>query len=131
MANYIGFARSNYFKVNDTKKFEELCDKWNLRLIKKDDLVGFLDDDTEGGLPNYAETEDGEDLEFDDFLKELSDLLVEDEVAIMIEIGYEKMRYLVGFALAINSKGEQVTTNLSDIYKKAESLGKNITTAES
>jgi hypothetical protein len=44
-----------------------------------------------------------------------------------MEVGYEKMRYLVGLAFAVNSAGEQVKIDLYDIYEKARPLGKHIT----
>jgi hypothetical protein len=46
-----------------------------------------------------------------------------------MESGAEKLRYIAGYAVAYNSKGETVSLNLDDIYDKAKSLGTNITTA--
>ena len=66
-----------------------------------------------------------------DFLKELSTHLVEGEVAVVMETGAEKLRYLIGYAAAVNHKGETVDVALTDIYRKArETFGKEPTRAE-
>ena len=55
--------------------------------------------------------------------------LCEDEVAIFLEVGAEKLRYLIGHATAINHRGERKTLDLSEIYEHSENIGKHITTA--
>ncbi len=133
MANWYGSARSNYFRVKDITKFEELCRRWNVTFIRKEgkpDLVGFLCDGSPGGLPNYryeepqSEEEDTvlKEHDFDDFLKELSSLLVDGDVAVMLEVGAEKLSYVTGFALALNSRGDKVALSLGDIYEMAKGL---------
>jgi len=141
MADWYGHARSNYFRVKDQDAFADLCEKWNVTfIIDKDnpELVGFICETDSGSLPNYR-CEEHEDLEgniqefdydFDDFLEKLSLHLEEGEIAIMIECGAEKLRYITGVAYAINSKGETVIVSLNDIYEKAKLLGNNITLAE-
>ena len=47
-----------------------------------------------------------------------------------MEAGSEKLRYIVGYAEAINSRGERASIGLNDIYKLAENLGSSITVAE-
>ncbi len=44
-----------------------------------------------------------------------------------METGAEKLRYLTGWAQAINSRGETRTLNLEDIYEIAGPLGEDIT----
>jgi len=142
MADWSGSSRSNYFRVKDVEKFKKLCSLWGVDFIRdteytngveteSPDLVGFT---CESGLPSYrseAISEDtGHEFDFDGFLQELSELLVEDEVAVMVEAGAEKLRYITGFAIAINSRGEQVSVSLESIYDLAKTLGKNITKAE-
>ena len=43
-------------------------------------------------------------------------------VAIFIDAGSEKLRYIHGCAVAINSKGESVRIMLNDIYELAKQL---------
>ncbi len=132
MADWYGSARSNYFRVKDVERFRELCSRWNITFIRKTenvngvetehpDLVGFLCEGDSGGLPGYRyEKGEGEDApekeyEFEDFLHELSGLLAEGEVAVMVEAGAEKLRYVTGYALAVNSKGETESVSLDCI----------------
>lgn len=49
--------------------------------------------------------------------------LVDGDVAVFLEVGAEKMRYLGGIAYAVNSQGESRTVSLEDIYEQAKPLG--------
>jgi len=51
-------------------------------------------------------------------------------VAIMMEAGAEKCRYINAYALAVNSKGETKEISLDQIYELAQPLGEHITRAE-
>lgn len=133
MADYIGRYRSNYFAVKDREAFEQFCKRFNLERITDDkdkSLVGFLDSGFNGSIPVSIYNEEQDDNEDIDFLAELSTHLAPGHVAIVKEVGYEKMRYLVGLAFAVNSAGEQVKIDLYDIYEKAKPLGKHITACE-
>lgn len=77
-------------------------------------------------MPDY----DAEKEEEIDFPRELSKHLAEGDVAIIQEIGYEKMRYFVGYAVAVNSKGKTVTVSLNEIYEHAKNLGNHISLCE-
>ena len=134
MADWYGQSRSNYFRVKDPKKFKSLCARWGIEAITKEvngeTLHGFLEgNDNNGALPNYR-ARGSVDLDFDDFCKELSKMLVDNEVAVMMECGAEKLRYLTGCAIAINNKNKSVGVHLEDIYEKAKILGLNITQCE-
>jgi hypothetical protein len=139
MADWYGSARSNYFRVKDLKAFQELCSRWGVSFMTKSEsepeLVGFVCETEFGGLPSHifeevVGTDELKEYEFDDFLKELAGLLKDGEVAIMMEAGAEKLRYITGCAVAVNSKGRTVSVSLDDIYKKAKKLGGNITPVE-
>lgn len=131
--NLIGRFRSNYFAVKDRAAFEEWCRRLDLRLLVRDDdpnLVGFLNDGNEGGIP-WTQTSVAEEDENDiDFIGELGAFLIGGQVAIVIEIAYEGYRYLGGVAYAINSKGEQKHIDLADIMTLAETLGEHVTKCE-
>jgi hypothetical protein len=96
MANWTGSARSNYFRVKDEH----------------------------GGWPNWipAETIDEEDVEVD-VAEIVAGHLAAGEVAILIEVGAEKLRYLTGIAVAVNDRNEQRCIDLEDIYEVAKELG--------
>lgn len=54
-----------------------------------------------------------------DLVRELAEHLPKGQVAVLMEIGAEKLRYLTGVAIAVNHKGRVVEVMLSDIYRKA------------
>lgn len=97
----------------------------------KETLYGFLGNDDSGSLPNfYADENKGIEYDFDDFLKELATHLEEGWIAVMQEVGAEKLRYITGFSTAVNSKGEIENVDISEIYERAEKLGKYIERCE-
>lgn len=55
--------------------------------------------------------------------------LIDGDVAIFMEVGATKSRYLGGVALAVNSKGETRRIDLDDIYAKAAEIGTTVTHA--
>jgi hypothetical protein len=129
--NLIGRFRSNYFAVKDRAAFEAWCRQLHLRPITDDDdpnLVGFLNDGNEAGIPWTLM--DGDDFQDIDFIGELGDFLLDNQVAIVIEIAYEGYRYLGGIAYAINNKGEEKRIDLADIMTQAKPLGEHVTKCE-
>lgn len=131
MANYYCTYRSNYFRVKDAEVFRKFIAQFgNLFLLEEDDKFGFYDESGEAGMPgSYRDQESGDDIEVD-FMEELAKHLADEEVAIVMEAGAEKCRYVSGYAIAVNNKGEIRTVSLNDIYQVAKSLGKNVTPAE-
>jgi len=138
MANYYGNGRSNYVKVKDVEKFKELCDTYGVTFYDvgkpgdKNYQVGFGCEDNEGGdLNSYSYDEKtGDETELPDPMIEFSKLLKDGEVLIMMHTGAEKLRYLVGYAMAINNKQKKVNISLEDIYNESKKLGKKITRCE-
>ena len=135
MADYYAQTRSNYFKVKDEAAFRQWAESRELEVWEKDESKGqyfaihSADVDQKGWcrlaydekMDNYTEV---------DFAQELSTHLQEGSVAVLMEIGSESLRYLIGEAIAVNSKGETETVDIRDIYQVAEHLGGEITTAE-
>lgn len=134
MANYIAVARSNYFKVKDQAAFEEEARLYNLtvREAVRDQGQGSVmihpDQDGDcGGWPGFIwDDELEEDIEFD-LHGWLAGHLVDGEVAVLEEVGFEKLRYLVGVAVAVNSRGETRSVQLGDIQELALQLGDSVT----
>ena len=121
MANYYCAARTNYFKVKDMNKFLAWAKQYEVKVI--DDAhkegnpsevrVGLISENPDsGGWPSY-DMDTGSDI---DFVSLLSEHLADDEVAIFVEAGSEKMRYVVGSAIAVNSAGDVLGVNIDDIY---------------
>jgi hypothetical protein len=124
MANYYAEFRSNYFRVQDVEAFRAWCEKWNVKFIPEalpdepNPLVGFVNSGFyEAGIPSeYYDDEKDEYDEDSNFIMELSEHLQDNEVAIVMEVGNEKLRYLIGYAMAVNAAGELLGVGLNDIY---------------
>jgi len=133
MANYTARARSNYFKVKNEAAFLAWAEKSKLEVwddIRDGRKYFAICPDTENGdWPTDRFNEEDDSFEELDVLLELSEHLDEASVAVLLECGSEKLRYLSGWAMAINSKGEQEHILLFDIYEKAKHLGSEITEA--
>jgi len=134
MANYYESARSNYFLVKDIDSFKQELEpikSLDIEIEKRDnkDYVCLLNKN-ENGFPWDA---------YDDILGEYVELdwegifsrhLQNDSVAIIMGAGAEKLRYIHGYAIAFNNKGETKVLHLTDIYNLAKELGTDIQKAE-
>ncbi len=145
MANYYGFARSNYFRVKDLEKFEKAMEHCCVEIVhpdkrvkskdgtyrveKDERLVGLLSNDEGGWCSGYCDEASGDSVDID-ISGIVAEHLLDGEVAIFMSIGYEKLRYLTGDAVAVNNRGETVAVDLAQIYRQAATMGKNITRAE-
>jgi hypothetical protein len=121
MANWYGSARSNYFRVKDETAFTEWADGVDsLHYWKKDECFAICSDCPDSGAWPSSRWDDEveEHVEFD-LIEELCPHLAEGEVAVLVEVGAEKLRYLSGWTVAVNHLGETVFVNLDDIYEKA------------
>jgi hypothetical protein len=132
MANYYGTARSNYFRVKDEAEFIKWAEGLGLEIIRDEaGRFGLLPGDmSEGTFPSYSEeveAKDPESMGEIDVLDEISKHLAPGSVAIIMEAGAEKMRYIQGIATAINDKGETEQVDIAEIYDRAKKLGKEIT----
>jgi hypothetical protein len=141
MANYYATARSNYFAVKDEKAFREWTALLGLTILEPTHHDKVADGirrfgiapgngDDSGGWPTSIYHENTDECEDIDVSELLAAHLANDEVAVLLEVGNEKLRYVSGSAVAVNNKGKFVLMELNDIYHKARRLGKNITMAE-
>jgi hypothetical protein len=130
MANYYESARTNYFAVKDVEAFKKEIEPLGLEVVEnKDGKLALLSDLEEGFPYSYydEEIEDSVEVSWNEIFKQH---LQDEEVAILMGAGAEKLRYISGWAVAYNNKGEQKSVSLDDIYELASSLGKNVTKAE-
>lgn len=104
MANYYATSRTNYFRVTDEEKYQEIFSKLSSEAgiedfsETKDDgsiIHGF------GSYSNIAFENEDDDGNFSDTLSELQKILPEDEAFIYLESGYEKLRYVTGFYIIV------------------------------
>jgi hypothetical protein len=136
MANYYEDARTNYFGVKDESAFLEALAGINVEIISREDsitgkkLFGLMTTGGEG-WPFWGFDDDGNEYELEIFENGIVKNHLEDgHVCIVIGVGKEKMRYLAGYAIAFNNKGETEVINLSNIYEVAKGLGNKIELAE-
>lgn len=131
MANYYGYGRTNYFAVKDEQAFREDIGKTFVELLERkteedgQTLFGFLQDDLDTWYAIEADDETGEPevtwAEF--FQKHLAD----GWVAIIMEVGHEKYRFLNGTATAYNNKGEERFIDIGKIVELGLELGEFVT----
>ena len=137
MANFYGAARSNYFEVKNPQAFlawvetvsglgcwkadpapiqseESEAEKQRRNRIFK---VYSTDGDT-GCWPSTIEDDNGDFVDFD-LVTDMAPHLADGQVAVLMESGAEKLRYVCGNAVAFTNEGKVVQVNLDDIYKKA------------
>ncbi len=132
MSNYYGSARSNYFKVKDVAAFKAWVD--SLACVKiwerQDGTFGIYSECKDSGCWPSTKSTGDEDIEID-LEEELAEHLQDGEVAILMQAGAEKLRYIGGYAVAVNHLGETVSVHLHDIYDLAKAkFGAEPTRAE-
>jgi hypothetical protein len=130
VANYIAHARSNYFRVNDEVAFNEWARGLGLvvtplqegpELAKSHEFFMIYPDpevSEDGGWPYSRFDEQTDEDEDIDFEAELQPHLREGTCAILIEVGHEKLRYLIAVARVIPATGESRFFDLNDIALK-------------
>lgn len=128
MANYVGSVRSNYFRVRDETAFLNWVETLPSVVARREDddperFTLLVEDGDDGGWPGWRFDELGEDEGEIDLHAELAGHLAEGEVAVLEEVGAEKLRYLVGYAVAVNHRGEKLAVSLDDIYEKVRAAG--------
>lgn len=126
MADYVGYARSNHFRVRDEVSFLYWVGTLPGVVTRREDgnaerFALLAEDGDDGGWPNWRH-DYGEEEEID-LHAELAGHLAEGEVAVLEEVGAEKLRYLVGYAVAVNHRGEKLAVSLDDIYEKVRAAG--------
>ncbi|MES2657195.1 MAG: hypothetical protein V4689_01185 [Verrucomicrobiota bacterium] len=140
MANYYATARSNYFAVKDENAFREWAERTGLSILEPDHHEKVADGirrfaitpksgGDDDGWPISRLDPDTDGWEDIDVCDELWPHLADNEVAVLLEVGSEKLRYVTGTAVAVNNKGRTVRVNLESIYQAARRLGSNITEA--
>lgn len=122
MANYYETARTNYFNVKDAAAFQKFIETFkgiDLVVEEKTGQYALLFDE-ETGIPSAIYDEETDDWIDVDFVDEVSKHLTDDSIAVFEAVGSEKMRYLCGYAIAVNSKGDREDINISEIYERAK-----------
>ena len=132
MANYYGFTRTNYFAVKDEERFrqvvascqasEEAPEVWE-KTAEGQTLLAFGCYGSLSGFP--CEDEEDCECDLDAFHNTLQQVVADGHAIIITEVGYEKLRYLVGDCTVITSQKIDYT-NLRDVgLTKAQQLLKD------
>ena len=120
MGNWYGTARSNYVRVKDAGAFRVWAATLpGVDVVQKGEtfaLLVSLNSHT-GGWPTEreGEIEPGHAREID-VGQEIVSHLVPGEVFIFCECGAEKLRYLTGWATAVDDTGRMLHISIEDIY---------------
>lgn len=104
MANYCGFTRTNYFAVKDEEAFRKAIASCRAAEDKIQIFEGHASGQKVFGFGCYsqlsgiptAEDEDDCETDMDAFYDALQQILEDGHAVIITEVGYEKLRYLVG-----------------------------------
>lgn len=130
MANWYGVARSNRFKVKDVDAFKEDLSGLELDITVENGLILLFSDTEYGSWPSGYFCDEEDDFLMIDLEGIIQEHIVDGEVAILMEVGNEKLRYVTGTAVAISSdRVERIS--LDAIYDIARSMtDKEINIAE-
>lgn len=137
MANYYASARSNEFRVKDIEAFKQAVSDYSIGVWVDDPatgLVSIYSKDLDGaGWPSWIYVElpddapdDAEDMGYVDLATIIAPHLAGGSVAIFFETGAEKLRYLIGTALAVNAAGETRFISLDQMFNLAKELGPEV-----
>ncbi|MDR0287228.1 MAG: hypothetical protein LBI03_05930 [Clostridiales bacterium] len=131
MENAYGRMRTNYFKVTDTEKLKKIVSKCQgtdgEKVVLFDEIVdgeilyGF---GCSAHLQGYYD-EETENYNYDDFLDDLQTVVAPGDAVIIMEIGYDKMRYVYGLANIVTSEKAESMDFTQLVIKKAAELLSN------
>ena len=132
MANYNAVVRTNYFTITDESRFREIMASCvgtedNIEIFEPEvcsGKFGFGCYGTISGIP--TDPEDPETTDIDVFYDALQSVLADGDAIIITEIGYEKLRYLIGVCIVITKRGIQCIDLCREAVERArEMLGDN------
>ncbi len=125
MANWLGSARTNYFRVRDVDAFKAWAQAAPLVVFEEGGRFGVYSEDEYGGWPSIVFDDDATDAHRDfDIAHELAQHVAEGEIVVCLEAGAEKLRYITGSAIAFKATADaadKISLTLDDIYGLAAS----------
>lgn len=137
MANYYCAARTNYFRVDPAKReaFDAFAKRLRLTVQPEPhdaDLLACFPGADDGAFPSVDPEKEaaGEPSDID-FIQTLASFLAPGSIAVIVEAGAEKLRYVSGVAVAVDRTGHEVSLDLNEIYALARSTfdGAEVTAA--
>lgn len=105
MANYYGCSRTNYFRVTNEEKYNELFSNLTANEADIEDFTKEREGVLYHGFGALGSIDyipkNSEEYDFDLFLSELQKILPENEAFIYMESGHQKLCYITGFAIVV------------------------------
>jgi len=120
MANYMSVTRTNYFRVTDEDRYNELFGM----LSSEDAVHDFTKTDSNGivwhGFGCYGDVEyydeNNDEYDFDEWLNKLQDVLPDDEAFILESAGHENLRYVTGWTVVVTK--DEIASISCDAWAK-------------
>ena len=125
MANWHGAARTNYVRVKSEQAFRDWAETLGEVEVVEDreGRLALLELSGEG-WPVWTEEDEETGEEYERSVPcELAEHLQEGSIAVLMESGAEKLRYVTGFAVAVNSSGELLEIDLNQIHDLIREAG--------
>lgn len=131
MANYYETCRTNYFRVIDEGRYQALFNS----LTAEDEIHDFTE--TRDGVIwhafgsysfitfAYIDTDGEEEYDMGLFYDELQDILPDGEAFILMGAGYEKLRYVTGYATIVTKDNIKTVNIQHEALKTARDILKN------
>ena len=131
MANYYETCRTNYFRVIDEGRYQALFNS----LTAEDEIHDFTE--TRDGVIwhafgsysfitfAYIDTDGEEEYDMGLFYDELQDILPDGEAFILMGAGYEKLRYVTGYATIVTKDDIKYVNIQDEALKTARDILKN------
>ncbi len=117
MANYYGQGRTNTFAVRDVDALKSALADYEIEVIDRDDSQVTLLANNEDGDFSVWTFDDDEDTEDSVFIPDMiAEFMQPGQIAVFVHSGWEKMRYMSAWGLAVHSDGRQIRISVDDIY---------------
>ncbi len=117
VATYYGQGRTNTFAVRDVDAVKAALADYEIEVIERgDSQVTLLANSEDGDFSVWTFDDEG-DTEDSVFIPDMiADHLQDGQIAVFVHSGWEKMRYMSAWGLAVHSDGRQIRISVDDIY---------------
>lgn len=123
MANFYGQGRTNTFAVKDVENLKAALRDTDIEVLERGEgrVTLFTGSDGDGDFSVYRYNEDNDEMDDEPlFIPDMiADHLQPGAVAVFESSGWEKLRYMSAWAIAVCSDGRQVRVDVNDVYALA------------
>lgn len=126
MANWYGASRTNYFKVTDEQRYQELFNRLKGGESEIEDFTKTVQGETWHGFGTYSDIYYQENEEDEDdcynmakFAQLISEILDPKSVFVFTCVGNEKLRYLTGCCIMSFPNGRILIDDVNEFAQKA------------